>query len=146
MIGSIQLLATNGYLGIEYNKADYPEDSFGFSKEQRLRFASENLRYLRDNLPISTLENQTSGGNPLYNDRELSHMEDVQSVFQFFWAIWKVISILIGIVVILTSIRPANWKSFASALKTGGVLTAGLIAMIGLLAIVGWDNWFLIFH
>ncbi len=145
-IGSIRLLATSEYLGIEYNKADYPEDSFGLSKDKRLGFASENLRYLRDNLPISALENQTNGGEPLYNDRELKHMEDVQSVMQFFWAVWKVISLLIGILIILTLIRLENRKAFASGLKIGGFLTAGFIASIGLLAVVGWDTWFLIFH
>ena len=145
-IGSIRLLATSEYLGIEYNKADYPEDSFGLSKDQRLRFASENLRYLRDNLPISALENQTNGGEPLYNGRELKHMEDVQSVFQFFWAVWKMISLLIGILIILTLIRLENRNAFASGLKIGGFFTAGLIASIGLLAVVGWDTWFLIFH
>jgi integral membrane protein (TIGR01906 family) len=146
MIGSVRLLATSEYLGIEYNKADFPADSFGFNKEQRLSFASENLRYLRENLPISALENQINGSQPLYNDRELKHMDDVQVVFEFFWTVWKVISILIGILVLLIFILTKNWKSFATALRIGGFVTAGLIATIGFLAIAGWDTWFLWFH
>lgn len=146
MIGSVRLLATSEYLGIEYNKADFPEDSFGFNQEQRFSFASENLRYLRENLPVSVLENQNNNGKPLYDDRELSHMLDVQVVFQLFWTVWKVISVFFGAIVVLTLFHKGNWKSFASALKIGGFITASFIATIGFLAIVGWDTWFLWFH
>lgn len=146
MIGSVRLLATSEYLAIEYNKADFPEDSFGFNKEQRMSFASENLRYLRENLPITVLENQTNNAMPLYNERELKHMDDVQVVFEFFWTAWKAISILIGILILLTLFLTKNWNSSTTALKIGGFVTAGLIATIGFLAIVGWDTWFLWFH
>src|SRR3989304_326955 len=94
LIGSVRMLVTSEYLRIEYNKVDFPEDPFGFSKEQRISFASENVRYLRENLPISALENQKNEGQALYNLRELSHMEDVQDVYQFFWNVWKTISLI----------------------------------------------------
>lgn len=41
-----------------------------------------------------------------------------------------------------------NKKSFtlASSLQTGGLLTAGLVLGIGLMAVFGWQLWFEIFH
>ena len=146
LIGSVRMLVTSEYLRVEYNKVDFPEDPFGFSKEQRISFASENVRYLRENLPISALENQNNEGQALYNLRELSHMEDVQDVYQFFWTFWKVISAIIGLVAILSLTWRRNWQAFASALRIGGFGTAIFIALIGFLAFIGWDTWFLIFH
>ncbi len=146
LIGSVRLLVTSEYMRVEYNKADFPEDLFGFSKEQRINFASENVRYLRENLPISALENQKNEGQALYNLRELSHMVDVQDVYQFFWTFWKVISAIIGLVAILSLTWRRNWRAFASALRIGGFGTAIFIALIGFLAFIGWDTWFLIFH
>ncbi|MHB0965670.1 MAG: TIGR01906 family membrane protein [Bellilinea sp.] len=146
LIGSVRLLVTSEYMRVEYNKADFPEDLFGFSKEQRINFASENVRYLRENLPISALENQKNEGQALYNLRELSHMVDVQNVYQFFWTFWKVISAIIGLVAILSLTWRRNWRAFASALRIGGFGTAIFIALIGFLAFIGWDTWFLIFH
>ncbi len=146
LIGSVRLLVTSEYMRVEYNKADFPEDLFGLSKEQRINFASENVRYLRENLPISALENQKNEGQALYNLRELSHMVDVQNVYQFFWTFWKVISAIIGLVAILSLTWRRNWRAFASALRIGGFGTAIFIALIGFLAFIGWDTWFLIFH
>lgn len=146
LIGSVRLLVTSEYMRVEYNKSDFPEDLFGFSKEQRINFASENVRYLRENLPISALENQKNEGQALYNLRELSHMVDVQNVYQFFWTFWKVISAIIGLVAILSLTWRRNWRAFASALRIGGFGTAIFIALIGFLAFIGWDTWFLIFH
>lgn len=146
LIGSVRLLVTSEYMRVEYNKVDFPEDPFGFSKEQRIDFASENVRYLRENLPISALENQKNEGQALYNLRELSHMEDVQAVYQFFWNVWKTISLIMGLVAILSLTWRQNWQAFASALRIGGFGTAIFIALIGFLAFIGWDTWFLIFH
>lgn len=92
------------------------------------------------------LEKQTNNAMPLYNERELKHMDDVQVVFEFFWTAWKAISILIGILILLTLFLTKNWNSSTTALKIGEFVTAGLIATIGFLAIVGWDTWFLWFH
>ena len=146
LIGSVRLLVTSDYMRVEYNRAGFPEDLFGFNKEQRIGFASENVRYLRDNLPISTLEEQNIQGQPLYNTRELKHMEDVQNVYQFFWKAWIAISVMIGLIFILTLTLRGNWRTFSSAIKLGGFGTAGLIAIVGILAFIGWDTWFLIFH
>lgn len=146
LIGSVRLLVTSAYMRVEYNKATFPEDPFGFSKEQRINFASENVRYLRENLPLSALESQKNEGQALYNLRELSHMEDVQDVYQFFWNVWKTTSLIMGLVVILSLTWRRNWQAFASALRIGGFGTAIFIALIGFLAFIGWDTWFLIFH
>ena len=146
LIGSVRMLVTSEYIRVEYNRAGFPEDIFGFNKEQRIGFASENVRYLRDNLQISTLEEQNNQGQPLYNTRELNHMEDVQNVYQFFWKAWIAISVLISLIFILTLARRGNWRAFSSAIKLGGFGTAGLIAIVEILAFVGWDTWFLIFH
>ena len=80
--GAVRLLATDPYLAFEYGKASFPPDSFGYTQQERFDLASSNIHYVRAHLPSSTLSNQTRNGTPVYNPREVSHMADVQAVFQ----------------------------------------------------------------
>jgi integral membrane protein (TIGR01906 family) len=146
LISTVQIISTNIFLSFEYNKIDFPIDSFGFNKEQRLDYASQNLRYVREGLPITFLERQRNGEQPLYNNRELSHMGDVQNVFQFFATLWVVLTILIGILGALLWIRPGGRNLVPGLIRNSGLITAGMIATIGFIAVIGWDTWFQIFH
>ncbi|MBI1854868.1 MAG: DUF1461 domain-containing protein [Chloroflexi bacterium] len=82
MIGSAQLLATDTYLAFEYGKASFPLDTFGYTKQQRFNLASANTSYVRDNLPSEALSSQMLDGKPVYSQREVTHMADVQSAYQ----------------------------------------------------------------
>ncbi len=146
LIGSVRLVASDTFLLYEYNKTDFPQDSYGLSPDLRLSYASQNLAFVRDDQSILALEIQKSGENPLYNERELSHMVDVQNVYQAFELLWIVFTALILIVSVLLYIQVDNRKDLALSLKFGGLITTGFIAAIGLLALIGWDTWFAIFH
>lgn len=146
MISAVRLIATDTFLLYEYNKTDFPQDSYGFNPDQRLSYASQNLVFVRDDLPISALEIQKSGEKPLYNERELSHMLDVQSVYQVFASLWTVVSALILILSFVFYVQADYRKEIPLALKFGGLITTGFIVTIGLVALIGWDTWFDIFH
>ena len=143
--GAVRLLATDSYLAFEYNKASFPPDSFGFTDQQRFILASTNIHYVRAHLPNDELSKQTLNGVPVYNPREVSHMADVQAVFQSVSHVWQVtfiLLILLGFVVWKTG----EQKALPSAIQSGGLLTSGLILSIALLAIFGWQFWFNTFH
>jgi integral membrane protein (TIGR01906 family) len=146
LIGSVRLVASDTFLLYEYNKLDFPQDSYGFSPDQRLSYASLNLTFVRNDRPISVLEIQKSGENPLYNERELSHMIDVQNVYQVFAFLWTVVTALILITFVLLYIQADIRKDIPLALKLGGLITTGFIVTIGLMALIGWDTWFALFH
>ncbi|MBI2757788.1 MAG: TIGR01906 family membrane protein [Chloroflexi bacterium] len=145
MIGSAQLLATDTYLAFEYGKASFPLDTFGYTKQQRFNLASANTSYVRDNLPSEALSSQMLDGKPVYSQREVTHMADVQSAYQSVVRVWQVAFILL---LVLGFILWRNGKraALASGIQWGGLLTIALIGFIALLALFAWQVWFDNFH
>ena len=146
VLGSVRLLITNEYLAFEYGKASFPPDSFGFDRSQRLDYASVNFRYVREQQPLDALSRLRMGERSIYDERELKHMQDVQKVYQAAMRIWHLalgLSLLAGLVLAWNvETRPALYSS----LQWGGLLTAGIIAAIGVLAVLAWQVWFVAFH
>jgi integral membrane protein (TIGR01906 family) len=143
--GTVRLLATDQYLAFEYGKSDFPQDLFGFDQSQRFSHASDNLRYIVENRPSIFLADQKHGNAPLYDTREVSHMQDVQNVFQAVWGVWKGALILFVICIALILVEN-NRKALASALRIGGLVTTGLFILIGISAAIAWQGWFVLFH
>ena len=139
------LLATDSYLTFEYGKTSFPPDSYGFTRQQRFILASTNIHYVRAHLPSNELSKQTLNGVAVYNAREVSHMADVQAVFQSVLRVWQaslILLLLSGFILWRDGTRAA----LASAIQRGGLLTAGLILAIALLAFFAWQVWFDNFH
>lgn len=145
VLGSVRLLTTDAYLTFAYGKPGFPSDTYGFTSRQRFILASTNIHYVRAHLPENELSKQTLNGNPVYNEREVSHMADVQNVFQYVLRIWQyafVLLLLLGVIFW----RSGRLQDLASAIYTGGIVTAMLILSIGLLAGFAWETWFNLFH
>jgi integral membrane protein (TIGR01906 family) len=146
VIGSVRLLNTDEYLTFEYGKASFPADPFGFERTQRLDYASVNFRYVRENQPIDALAGLRLGDQPIYNARELKHMQDVQETYQMTMRIWHFalgITLLAGLAL---AWELETSPALFAALRLGGLLTAGLIAVTGVLALIAWRFWFVGFH
>ena len=146
VVGSVRLLVTDQYLAFEYGKTDFSPDPFGFDNAQRLAFAAANFRYVREAQPIETLANQRLGDSPLYNSRELKHMQDVQNVYQAVWWVWQLAFSLVLLVGFALAWRRVTRPALYTALRWGGLLTAGIVGLIGGLAVVAWQLWFVAFH
>lgn len=144
--GSIRLITTERFLEFEYTKSNFPPDPFGFSPSQRLSLAAKNLDFVRDGLSITSLSQQELGGLPVYNPRELAHMQDVQDVYQAVWGIWQLSFALLVAIGVMQWFVTRNRSAFAGSLHKGGLLTGGLVVGIGLMASVGWQLWFELFH
>jgi hypothetical protein len=64
----------------------FPADEYGFTKEDRLKWAEPSVTYLVNNADISYLGDlKFDDGTPIYDERELSHMHDVKNVVQGFF-------------------------------------------------------------
>src|SRR3990172_3088679 len=136
-----RLLATDSYLAFEYGKASFPPDPFGYTQQQRFILASTNIHYVRAHLPGDELSKQFLNGLPVYNPREVSHMVDVQAVFQSVLRVWQVVFILLILLSFLLW-KKGERKALASAIQSGGLLTSGIILTIALLALFAWQFWF----
>ena len=145
ILGSARLLATDTYLAFEYGKTNFPPDVYGFTSQQRFELASVNVHYVRAHLPDDALATQKLDGTLIYNPREVSHMADVQSVFQVIVRVWQVAFVLLlflGLILWATG----EHRQFAAAIQPGGLFTSAMILTIALLAIFAWQSWFNIFH
>jgi len=146
IIAAIRILTSPQYITFEYNKEAFPPDVYGFSSEERRDIAISSLKFVREPLPIEYLGDQTYAGQPLYNDRELGHMVDVQNVFQGAWRGWTISAIILVVSAINLWIKPSNRIRLLHAIEIGGSATVLAIFTIGVLAVVGWNSWFTAFH
>ena len=133
----LRLLLSPLFLQVEYNLPGFPEDPYGFTKEDRLRWAPFAVDYLVNRADISYLGDlRFDDGTPLYNERELSHMHDVKVVTQgalnvFYLALAALA--LIG----LWSKRGEQWQAFRRGLKRGGWWMIGLAGTLAVVVLVG---------
>ena len=143
---SVRLLLNPLFLIVEYNLPGFPEDAYGFTKEDRLHYGNLSVQYLVNNADISYLGDlQFPDGSPLFNERELSHMHDVKVLVQAVIKVW----IGFGVYLILLGLLswPLKWLAdYWHALAAGGWLTLGIIAAILVMVFLNFDALFTDFH
>ena len=131
---ALRILLTPLFYMLEYNMPYFPADEYGFTKEDRLKWAKPSVEYLVNNADISYLGDLTfEDGSPLYNERELSHMKDVKDVVKGSLSIWY---ISIGFLAILFAVaRRYDWVAdYLNGLRRGGWWMIGLAVALGLIA------------
>ena len=133
----LRLLLSPLFLQIEYNMPYFPPDEFGFTKEDRLKWAPYALAYLTNNEDISYLGDlKFDDGTPLYNERELSHMDDVKLVTRGALRVWYV-SLAILLLLGFWAWFGGGWPDYRLGLMRGGWLMIGLAVTIGLIVVIG---------
>ncbi len=142
----LRLMLTHAFLQVEYRLPGFPPDEYGFSLQDRLHYAPLAMDYLLNDADVSFLGTQTfPDGSPLYNGRELGHMQDVKLVVRpVLWigyALWAVL-LTLGIWARLGG----WWDLFRVGLRRGGWLAAGLVLAIGLFALLSFWQFFTLFH
>jgi integral membrane protein (TIGR01906 family) len=142
----LRLLLTPVFLQIEYRLPGFPADEYGFTLEDRLRYARPSLEYLLNDADISYLGDlRFPEGGQVFNERELSHMLDVKNVVQpalrVGYLVWG------GLVALgLWAWWGGWWPQYRAGLRRGGWLTVGLVALIGIGAAVSFWQFFTLFH
>lgn len=144
---SARMVMTPLFLEFEYNRSDFPEDIYGFTREDRLYYAPYALDYLIYNKDLSYLADLTfPDGQPLYNERELRHMYDVQVVARFAFLILTGLLIAAFIAACATFLREEWRGALLQGLLNGGLLTFGIIGVIVIVAVTSWNLFFNTFH
>ncbi len=141
-----RVLMTPLFPSIEYNMPAFPDDPYGFTKDERLKWSKLSIEYLMNNADISFFDSyKLSDGSPLYNDRELSHMDDVKSLVHKALLVWNLSGFVFHVGVLL-SLRSGDYESFKMGFLRGGYLTIGIIAAILLSVVINFDVLFTQFH
>ena len=150
---AIRVLLSPIFYQIEYNMPYFPPDEYGFSKADRLKWAPYAVNYLVNNADQSYLGDlKFDDGTPLYNERELKHMNDVHTVTQGALRIWYItLAILLSLG--LWAWFGGWWNAYRLGLMRGGWLMVGLAITIGLIVVIGiainpnvFDVFFTWFH
>lgn len=147
LMESVILFFTPSFLKSEYNNPAFPADPYGFTLEERTEYGSESILYITRNYNDDFMRELTfADGTPLYNERELSHMRDVKVLYQ------TARTVLVCIVVFyvglgwLVAKNPDSVPEFLKALKLGGMVTLGVMALILAGIIIDFDALFTAFH
>ena len=142
----LRILLTPLFYNIEYRMPYFPADEYGFTMEDRLRWAPFALDYLLNDADRSYLGDLTfEDGSPLFNGRELSHMQDVKVVTQGALRVWYT-----G-VALLAALGTWAWfgkwqPAYRQGLRRGGWLMIGLVGGIALFGAVAFWQLFTLFH
>lgn len=146
ILTGVRLLLTNAFVQIEYRLPNFPPDTYGMSQEERMKWAPLAVDYLLNAEDISFLgEQRFDNGVPLYNERELSHMEDVKNLTGAALRTWYVsLVILIGVGV--WAWRGDWFEELKQMLGTGGQVTVILLGTIILVLALNFNQLFTWFH
>lgn len=84
----------------------------------------------------------------LFNEKEIHHMRDVKRLL---WGVYAVFGVSAALLAVLLAAgfareRGAHLQALAKRLMWGGALAVALLALFGIVASVGFDALFLLFH
>ncbi len=145
-LGAVRFLLTPLFVQIEYRTPNFPEDSYGFTFEERLQWSEVARAYLLNDAGIEYLGDLTfEDGSALYNERELRHMLDVKIVVK------ATLQVFYGSLVVLVlagfwAYRSDWWWDYRLAMSRGGWLTVALIGVIIVLMLLSFNWFFTAFH
>jgi len=143
---AILVLLSHLFMNTEYRRPNFPTDSYGFTTGERLEFGNKTRRYLITKMTLDDLrELKFADGEPIYEERELTHLEDVKIVLQ------GVLRVFYGAVSVLFLggylASTGDWrKEFLRAIYLGGKITAGLLVIMLVFTAVSFQSLFTNFH
>ncbi|MBN1313326.1 MAG: TIGR01906 family membrane protein [Anaerolineae bacterium] len=140
-------LMTPLYMQWEYNRPGFPADPFGFTQEDRLHYGPLALEYLFTDRGQEFLSEQSlADETPLYNERELFHMNDVKNVTRGLTAFGLGLVALYIAAIALLAISKTTRTDLYASLRAGSILTVALIAAGLIVATTAFDWLFTQFH
>ena len=145
LLTNLYVFMSPTFLRYEYGKADFPP-SPGFTDEERLGVAETAITYLRSDAGIEILGDLEGETGPLFNERELAHMEDVKVVtWQAFLAhglLGLVIAFSLGVLLVIRDTE----TQVSTSLLQGSLLTIALLLALVALVYLSFDWFFTQFH
>ncbi len=146
LLSGIRFCLTPIFIEVEYRIPGFPPDLYGFSTDDRLHYAKISLDYLLGKVTDAEYEALTfPNGDPLFNQRELSHMRDVRDLTLITLRVWR-----IGLGLLTLGIILAYWlkwdNEFLQAGRLAGMSVMAFIAVILLAVVVSFNQLFTAFH
>ena len=143
---AIRAVASAPFLWLEYHRPGFPEDSYGYYLIERMRLGSYGVDYINNFAPREYLARVTTGAdNTLaFTEAEVNHMHDVK------WVL-LIATVAVAALFLLTlfssiSLRERAPGTIRRSLFCGAWITLGLIVVLGVVGVFGWEWLFTTFH
>jgi integral membrane protein (TIGR01906 family) len=146
VLGSVRLAMTEQFLAFEYQRPGFPEDPYGFTTEDRLEYGPYGIDYILSNEDISFLGDLRIDGEPAFEERELEHMQDVQTVTRIAIQVFMLTGGLFVFSVILLIRKPQTRLQVFYSLRNGAYFTLAAIVVLIVGVVLNWDYFFTQFH
>ncbi|WP_443094285.1 TIGR01906 family membrane protein [Pseudarthrobacter sp. ATCC 49987] len=145
LVLAIRAIASPLFLWVEYNRPGFPGDGYGFSTDDRMTYGSYAVDYLSNWAgPRYLGELVHRGGDKLFKDGEVSHMADVKVVILSAFGA-GVLLILLSLIAVIY-LRRRSSGGVRRGLFAGSIITLVIIIGLGVLGVLGWEQFFAQFH
>src|SRR5687768_16146646 len=135
---AVRLLLVPAFLQVEYRMPGFPDDTYGFTLEERIHWATPSLLYLINDQGIDSLGSlMFDDGTPIYNERELKHLEDVKNVLQVLLKVWYGALVVLGLIG-LWAWRSGELDVYRAGWRRGGFLMVGLLVLLAIFAVTSF--------
>jgi integral membrane protein (TIGR01906 family) len=146
VLTNVRLLMGEPYLRYEYGKAGFPKPR-RFTVEERMAFARASIDYLLTDAGIETLRDLADEAGPIYNERELRHMEDVKTLTEKAFPLQVLLGVFLLALVGGMIYRGGAFRRAAlQGLVGGAILTWVVLVGLTLLVVLNFDWFFTRFH
>ncbi|MDP7259867.1 MAG: hypothetical protein QF376_03185, partial [Anaerolineales bacterium] len=141
VLSNVRLVLMPWFPTFEYNRPRFPADAYGFSTDMRKFHARRAVEYLLNAASIDYLaEERFEDGAPLYNGRELRHMQDVKMVTGRVLWVWRgalLFALAAGVALDLTTLDPTDGQPWNFDLKVKREQARALVAEQEPIMVVG---------
>nr|WP_217500800.1 TIGR01906 family membrane protein [Arthrobacter sp. C9C5] len=145
LVLAVRAVTSPLFLWVEYNRPGFPGDGYGFNTDDRMTYGSYAVDYLSNwSGPRYLGELVNRAGEPLFKDGEVSHMADVKLVILSAFGAGALLVVL-SLVAILY-LRRRSTGGVRRGLFAGSIVTLVIIVGLGVLAVLGWEQFFTEFH
>lgn len=145
LVLAIRTVASPLFLWVEYYRPGFPGDGYGFNADDRLTYGSYAVDYLGNWAgPRYLGELVNRSGDELFKSGEVSHMADVKVVILSAFG-GGALLILLSIIAIIY-LRRRSTGGVRRGLFAGSIISLVLIVGLGVLGVLGWQQFFTDFH
>jgi integral membrane protein (TIGR01906 family) len=145
LVLAVRAVTSPLFLWVEYHRPGFPGDGYGFNADDRMTYGSYAVDYLSNwSGPRYLGELVNRSGEKLFQDGEVSHMADVKLVILSAFGAGALLAILCIVAIIY--LRRRSNGGVRRGLFAGSIITLVLIIGLGVLAFLGWEQFFTEFH
>lgn len=120
----------------------------GINKADLMKIYQQLIDYYNSRVKSPQVELNRNGESfSIFNEKELVHLSDVKDLIKLDYKVQWIVLIVLIISGIITILKDENkWQRLAVSIFWGSMVTIALMIFLGLWALVGFENLFVLFH